>query len=323
MPQNTFDYMDELQKRIDEVLARPMQGDYQEGPGAIASWWDLMKQGLNEALQWRAGQTTPYNMEAYMNPSDEQLMGMIPMAGAARKVNPWASAKEGVQRMPTKWGVKGQHYKSPFEGMTNDAWVSAKSTANDAIDDIMSRFSAAGTRRPPTKVGPSEMPWDEVMQKAGISPDELSRFPEPKTSYANQPSETIWPEAGTSMWNQPAFNILAELINAYTPQPIARGIKAYQDLPNELKGFMGLLGGGAVAGHAMMSDKPGGRFSGGAEAAQLQPRRQLREYVNPEQQRAIDEGIPLSAPQTRGADVGWGNIIRDMIYDNLIASRTR
>lgn len=353
---NTNKYLDDIERRLQEVMDRPVQPDYQEGPGAGAAYLDMLKEGIGKLLEWRASKTTPYNMESYMNPTDEDIMRMIPMMGAARKVNPWAKgAGQTGQRAGTKWGVEGQHYKSPYEGLTNDKWVEGKSAANDAIEAIMSKFTPGGSRIPPTRRGPTEMPWEEVAQAAGIDPnfgaamgsarsgastarpmrmsrtgqtterpwsdvaEETGFSPEEVSRVAGRGGDMVWPDAPTSMWNQPAFNVLAELVNSLTPQPIARGIKAFQDLPEGLKGVIALMGGGAVAGHAVSGNAPEGRYSGGAESARVRPN--LREYVNPEQQRMIDEGIPFSPEQSRGGSVTWRNIIRDLIYDNLIAGR--
>lgn len=187
MAQNTFDYMDELQRRLDEVLRRPVQGDYQEGPGAAAHYWDLLKQGLGEAMQWRAGQTTPYNMEAYMNPSDEQLMSMIPMAGPMKNVKGNMVAYPNPKAKPEWWNkatpATGERWAAENPGITDDKFYWGLKNLKNAIAEMFepeklgsyapSKYAmempkgAPPTATPKGKGGPSAMSAEEMKSLVG------------------------------------------------------------------------------------------------------------------------------------------------------------
>lgn len=362
-----LNYLDDIQGRLDAAMAKPVQGDYQQGPGALSAYWDLLKQGLGDYADWRTSKIPHSEMDEQgrmvEGPEDQQnlldmLMGMGGgVGGIVRKVNPWA--KTGLQdvakRPNTNWNMGNPHWKSPLEGVSNTEWVQGKSQANDVISDLMSRFTPQGERMTTGKKS-TVQPWEDVMANAGITLEDFGSMggkpmaspvaPRQASSgpidYSNMPSKLdwsavaretgmtpeeitrlsgrgqdfVWPETATSIWKQPAYNVLAELVNRLTPSPVARAVKSYQGLPEGTKGSLALALAALVGGSAVSGSQDNGRFSGGAEAAQVKPG--LRAYVNPEQQRMVDEGIAPPPQQERGSSVRWGDLLKDLIYDTYI-----
>lgn len=349
MPQDTFDYMDELQKRIDAAMQ-----------GATIPTQYVPPDPNDFAKMMR--------MRYSMAPTDqdiEKLMGLFgATTGPARGWEKTAETLAG-KRAPTSWGVPGKHWKAPFEGMSSKDWVSGKSAANDAIDQIMSMFTSAGERispyqgaggmKPPSTLDMPAMEFgraaqgklgspvsnkpsmvepmgrtappditDNAMRSAGMTPQEVERLAGPSFNAGSRVEaegklpDIPWPSVPTSIWNQPMGNIIADLVNNYTPRPIAQAVKSYQDMPDAYKALGALASAMGIGAYGYQQNKPDdNRWQGGAEAAQVKP--QLREYVNPEQQRGIDEGIiPRNPAPTSGADVSWNSLWKEFLYDNFI-----
>lgn len=200
MAQDTFNYMDELQRRLDEIMDQPMP-EYKPEQTPIqklrSSDWDYVKGLLNDYLGWRAT-VNPYpsSIEEAKNPSDDQLMSMAMMAAPIKEIGrggklakelipgkthivpevqpPWwwettpATAERGGWSVPEGLNPKGnwRHYSNQLKNTLAEMFEPEKLGQYAPKETFPSTPYTPPT--PAGRVGPQEIPLQEVGQAIGV-----------------------------------------------------------------------------------------------------------------------------------------------------------